>query len=67
MTESEKDIEGENMKTAVATKEKPTKQSKIFFEKTRHRQKLALLTQLEISCKRSTDTNELKNDFYQKN
>ena len=53
------------MKTAVATKEKPaTKQN--FFEKTRHRQKLALLTQLEISCKRSTDTNELKNDFYQK-
>jgi len=67
LTESEKDIKGENMKTAVATKAKPAKKSKIFLKKTRHRQKLALLTQLEISCKRSTDTNELKNDFYQKN
>jgi hypothetical protein len=33
LTESEKDIEGENMKTAVATKEKPAKQNKIFLKK----------------------------------
>jgi len=30
LTESEKDIKGENMKTAVATKAKPAKKSKIF-------------------------------------
>jgi hypothetical protein len=34
LTESEKDIKGESMKTAVATKEKPTKQNKIFLKKT---------------------------------
>jgi len=67
LTESEKDIEGENMKTAVATKEKPAKQNKIFLKKTRHRQKLALLTQSGISCNWSTNTSKLKNDFYQKN
>jgi len=67
LTESEKDIKGESMRTAVATKEKPAKQNKIFLKKTRHRQKLALLTQLEISCKRSTYTSKLKNNLYQKN
>jgi hypothetical protein len=65
LTESEKDIKGENMKTAVATKEKPaTKQN--FFEKTRHRQKLALLKQLGIIFKWITDANKLKNDFCRK-
>jgi len=54
------------MKTAVATKEKSTKQSKIFFEKTRHRQKLTLLKQLGIICKWITDANKLKNDFCRK-
>jgi len=33
LTESEKDIEGENMKTAVATKAKPAKQNKFFLKK----------------------------------
>ena len=66
MTESEKDIEGENMKTAVATKAKPAKKSKIFLKKTRHRQKLALLKQLGIIFKWITDANKLKNDFCRK-
>jgi len=33
LSESEKDIKGESMKTAVATKEKPAKQNKIFLKK----------------------------------
>ena len=54
------------MKTAVATKAKPAKQNKFFLKKTRHRQKLLLLTQLVISCNWNTNSNKLENDFYQK-